>query len=49
MPDHPPITPLDEPLPSPDEIVGVGIMTREYDPDDLPDFKDGEIDDEEDE
>ncbi len=48
MPDHPPITPLDEPLPSPDEIVGVGIMTREYDPDDLPDFKDAEIDDEED-
>ena len=45
MPDHPLVTPLGEPLPSPDEIVGVGIVTREYNPDDLSILEDAEIDD----
>lgn len=37
MPDHPPVTPLGEPLPSPDEIVGVELTIREYSPDNVPD------------
>lgn len=37
MPDHPPVTPFKEPLPSPDEIVDVVLSIREYSPDNPPD------------
>lgn len=37
MSDHPPVKPLVEPLPSPDEIVCAELVIREYSPDDVPD------------
>ena len=53
MPNHPPVTPLKEPLPSPDEIVGAEFSFREYSPDNIPDdllsMVDTELDEEDDE